>query len=119
MIFINAHVDDGSRIAKLMKACKGDKEAFKDFPRIWSRVKWFTESKKVVEEMSTLLEEYFGKDELNRRLDNARQESVNEILNELAMFLREKGVSTDNLIPMQQINGWIEQKRKEVNGRRS
>ncbi|MBQ9537313.1 MAG: hypothetical protein IJU79_05960 [Desulfovibrionaceae bacterium] len=64
MIFINAKVNDGSRISHLMQIFLGDKQFLNEFPKIHNRIKQLLETEKGIEEMSTLYEQYFS-DEWN------------------------------------------------------
>ncbi|MBQ9406774.1 MAG: Rpn family recombination-promoting nuclease/putative transposase [Desulfovibrio sp.] len=73
IIFINSFVDDGSKLARLMKVFTGNKNYQKEFPHTYDRIACFTEKEEGIDIMSTRYEEFF-----QEYLKKAKEDGIRE-----------------------------------------
>ena len=71
-LFVNCAVNDGSDIAELMQYFKNSTGKNNKFPKLSDRVSFFKESKKGVDAMTQVVEEYANKRVLERDKETAK-----------------------------------------------
>ena len=87
-IYVNAKVDDGSKIAQLMKYIKNKHGEHPLFPKLSARVKYLKEDQKGVEEICEAVEKY-----AMEKAQKAAQKAAKKAAEEHALSLFENGVS--------------------------
>ncbi|MCH5337255.1 MAG: hypothetical protein J1E03_00605 [Acetatifactor sp.] len=87
-IYVNARVNDGSKVAQLMQYMKNTRGENPLFPKLSARVRYLKEEQKGVEQMCEAVEKY-----AQEKAEEAAKEAAKEVAKSSAILLFQNGVS--------------------------